>query len=48
MSTTGANGGVNSTQNGVDMDDDDLAAEDECEEDDVDDDYDYIEDKLLS
>lgn len=32
------------------MDDDDFGAEDECEEDDDDDadDYDYIEDKLLS
>lgn len=32
------------------IDDDDLGAEDECEEDDDDDadDYDYIEDKLLS
>ncbi len=38
---------VNSTQNG-EIDDDELGAEDECEEDDMDDDYDYIEDKLLS
>ena len=40
----------NSTQNVEMIDDDDLGAEDECEEDDDqdDEDFDYIEDKLLA
>lgn len=38
---------INSTQNG-DISEDDFGAEDECEEDDLEDDYDYIEDKLLA
>lgn len=38
---------MNNTSNADNIEYDDLGAEDECEEDDFDD-YDYIEDKLLS
>ena len=38
---------INSTSNG-EIEEDDFGAEDECEEDDLEDDFDYIEDKLLA